>query len=105
MGRGITNTNVQDTASEGLKIVLKKMCQMVGCEWETFDFNQEKWYSVYTWTKQQEDAFADWLEKELKKNKKIRDSLSRYPAIVKNNSMFREKTVNWFLLDYGWKTK
>ena len=84
-----------------LKVVLTKMCNMVGADFNKINFNQRDWYYKYTWTQEQQDKFAGWLTKLLKTNKQARTQFMKWPLMT---SQIKE-LVDWFILDYGWKLK
>jgi hypothetical protein len=69
---------------------LDKMFQYVGFEKFDREFsNQEGWYSLRTWTKEQSNEFKDWFIKEYAKTFKDKKSA--------------EKEYQWFNLMWGWK--
>ena len=87
--------------SKEVDFILAKMCEVVGCDFDTFDFNQEGWYAKHKWTHEQEEKFKRWMVAYLQRNKKARTSL----GIIGNSKTWIERGVNMFLLNYGWYTK
>ena len=35
---------IQDRVSKGLEKILKKMCEMVNCDYESFNFDNPQWF-------------------------------------------------------------
>lgn len=85
------------------KYVFTKMCSYVDVKYEDVDFSKEDWYLEHTWTKEQEKDFCDWLANEIRTNTKVRNGITthRYKPSKEN----AKKTVMWFNLMWGWKTK
>ena len=51
---------------------------------------QDNWYTLQTWSKEQEEEFVSWMDAELKE---------RTPW----NKKTRAKEIGFFLLQWGWK--
>jgi len=85
-----------------LKLILDKMCEMVGADPNKMVYDQDGWFRKYTWTQEVENKFRLWLIKYLKAKKglKARKLIKLYhiPGQI-------EKAVNEFILCYGWRTK
>ena len=85
-----------------LKVILKKMCQIVGADFDLMDFEQKDWYFGYSWTVSEEKMFREWLKNYLKKNKEARNELMNWPS-KKEKAL--EDVAGWFVFNYGWKYK
>jgi len=73
--------------------ILTEMLKRVNAP-EDFDFEQEKFYDIYSWSWEEYYSFAEWLANYIIKNKKI---------FKCGNKKIARKNAEWFLLDYGWK--
>jgi len=78
------------------------MCGFVGVDFDKIDFYKKEWYLDYGWTEDQEAEFMNWLVEYLSKEKKARKEIMGVPS---TNKQLIKKTVNYFLLSYGWKYK
>jgi len=87
--------------SKHLTIVLKKMCSMVGADYDKIDFKKQNWYQDWTWTEKEQEQFMAWFEDYLMKNKEARQELLEFPRA--NRQI--KRAVQEFILNYGWKTK
>jgi len=87
---------------EFLYTILVEMCARVGADINELDFKKENWYTQYSWTKEEEDSFSEWMIDYLYKNKEARERIMRFP---RKNKKEIEKVVETFLFDFGWKTK
>mgnify|MGYP003349335496 CR=1 FL=1 len=84
---------------EQWEYVLREMCSVVGADFDTMDFQKDRWFTEYTWTEQQQDDFTKWMEKYLKK-KSIAKHFTNYTL------MHRPKVIaESFVSNYGWKLK
>ena len=90
-------------ADKALQYVLKKMCEVVNCDYETFDFRKDDWFLDYEWDENQEKEFIDWLEKEFENNKSLK-VLVKYISSLRNKKG-RKKLAKEFTYQYGWKYK
>ncbi len=81
------------------KIILNKMCEVVGAK--NIDFKEEGWFLKHEWTEEQEKEFSKWMQNYLYENKEARDEMMRIS--VKNKKII-EKFVDQFLGNYGWRT-
>lgn len=81
-----------DALVQEVQKYLRKMFEVINVEVEGFDFNQDHWYALHTWTPEQEQEFKKWLTKEFMKDNKL----------VKKKA---ESMAQWFLLSWGWKTE
>ena len=79
--------------------VLKKMCSMVGANFEKINFKKEGWFRSYSWSEDKENKFKEWMIDYLKENKEARNSLMERPTSTKRSL---EKVVDEFLFNYGW---
>lgn len=85
-----------------LSIVLKKMCEFAGVNYDEVDFSKECWYEDYCWSEAKQENFRIWLNHELVENVNLRDSIMERPT---RNPKIIAKFVDWFILDYGWRVK
>ena len=86
--------------SPNLKEILQEMCKRVGTNLSEIDVQHPNWFLEYSWSKEEENDFKEWLDDYLKNNKEFFKSV----YIVPNNKASRNKAIGWFLLNYGWKT-
>lgn len=72
---------------------LDKMFQVVGLPKFDEEFTKQPyWYTLHTWTMEQEKEFYDWM-------------VNAYQKEFKCTSYQANKYVGYFLLNYGWATK
>jgi len=88
--------------SKYLKIVLKKMCEFVGADFNEINFSDDFWYEKFFWTYNEENHFKEWLYKYLKNNNLARKELMKIPS---KNSDLIKKFIDDFVFEYGWKYK
>lgn len=81
--------------------ILKKMCKIVGADFNRIDFKSNDWYRTYEWTKKQEDKFKEWFIDFIYNNKKAREELS----YCGKNKKDIKKFVDMFVFNYGWTIK
>jgi len=86
----------------GLEKVLRKMCEAVGAVYEDINFEQPNWFWSYSWTQAQENEFKEWLKDQIKQDRKVKGLFK--PFSVRNKAV-TEKTVDFFVSNYGWKLK
>ncbi|MDO8610971.1 MAG: hypothetical protein Q7R95_10605 [bacterium] len=72
--------------------VLKKMFQIVGAKHSLEFCKEPEWYVKYTWDQKQEKKFKDYFIKLARKDFKM----------TKNQAL---KEYQWFVFDYGWKSR
>jgi hypothetical protein len=89
--------------NKGQIIVFKKMCKMVGADFNSIDFSKDGWYNQYEWTVEQEKEFFNWLSKKIRNNKTIRNDVTTFS--FKPNKIRADKTAHWFVFMWGWKLK
>lgn len=94
MGERISNRH--------LRIILCKMCSMVGADPALIDFKQDNWYMQYSWTREQEDEFREWLRAYLRKD---RLAFRLLTGITVRNKILIDRFIESFLLYCGWTTK
>ncbi len=76
---------------ETTDLYLREMFKRVGIEYPNPDLtDQDAWYTIFTWTQEEQDNFAEWM-KELVK------------ARHKWNKKKVDYEVGMFLLMWGWK--
>ena len=72
---------------------LKEMFKRVGEEFPNKELtDKQNWYTLRTWTEEEENNFRKWMEGHLKK---------RYSMTQKK----RDSEIGMFLLNWGWKTE
>jgi hypothetical protein len=91
------------TLEDPLYTVLNKMCEVVGTSIGKVNFNEDKWYSKYSWTQKQEDEFQKWFVDYLYNNYKARKHFLTMPT--RRNKKYITKAVRMWLFQYGWKYK
>lgn len=86
--------------SDSLKFVLEEMCRIVGADYNSIDFSEDRWYIKYEWTTQECKQFQKWMSDYLYNNAKARREIMHYPSK-------RKKSINelceWFTFQYGWR--
>ncbi len=85
--------------------ILPEMFRRVSCitdDIKTFTQN-ENWYWLYEWTKNDEDDFIVWLSDYFKTNKKAFSLIGK--SYIKNNKENRMRLATNFVANYGWKVK
>lgn len=85
---------------KNIKIIFKKMAEMVNCPVEHINSN-DTWYNDYSWTKEQELEFKNWMVKYLKEHSRIERELFGFMI----NDKLRRDRVYYFIFNYGWKLK
>jgi hypothetical protein len=83
------------------KIVLKHMCKIAKVDYDKVNFSKPDWYLKHTITEKDQNKFRDWMIKYLMTNKKAREEIMSIPIKEKKRI---ERTVNYFILNYGFKT-
>jgi len=84
-----------------LRCVLKKMCKLVGTDYDEIDFKKKDWYLDHTWSEEDQEKFRQWIIRYLKGNRSARYELMRVPS---RHNKFLEGFASGFILNYGWKT-
>ena len=75
--------------------VLRHMFKEVGAVFDEDEVRKPDWYLKHTWTKRQEEDFAVWLRKTLKK---------QHPWKYRPEKLLKQD-IDFFILNYGWKVK
>ena len=85
-----------------LEKALRKMCEVVGAEYESVDFNNnaDPYFWKQTWTKDQEGEFTAWLADYLYTDKEARNEFMQFPA---KNKKLCQSAAYWFVWNHGWK--
>ena len=83
-------------SKEHTEQILRKMCEAVDVEYDSFDFKQDGWFWKHEWTEKQEGEFRVWLGKFFRKNKYV------------NKGKYRgqdagEYKAGMFITNYGWR--
>ena len=95
---------LQDKVSKGLERILRKMCEIVNCDYENFNFDNPQWFLEYEWTEEQEEEFKKWMTNAIMNDKEIRRDLLEF-SFGKPTKKFAERVANNFIFNYGWKLK
>lgn len=85
-----------------MKIILKKMCDLVGADYYEIDFTEDRWYTKYSWTHKQEGEFKKWLADYLFNNVEARLELMVSGLRVKRHC---DKAAIYFSFNYGWSLR
>lgn len=85
--------------NESLVVILKRMCEVVGCDYDTIDFKSNDWYTTYTWSEEQQNEFIDWMVDYLKKSSTARKDMS----ILSSSKKELQRFSQFFVSMYGWK--
>lgn len=83
---------------EDSQIILKKMCQVVGVDYEQFDFSQSKWFQQHSWTLEEQEKFVRWLGKLLRKKGYVGQG-------TKRGMDWGEYEAKKIVFNYGWSIK
>lgn len=86
--------------NESLVIILKHMCEVAGCDYDTIDFKSNDWYTTYTWSDEQQNEFVEWMIDYLKTSPIARKNLN----ILSSSKQTLRKASEFFVSMYGWKT-
>ena len=86
---------------EWIEHILTHQCEAIGLPRDAIQpYNKgEAWYSDYSWTKECEDGFIDWLANEFYVNNELRNKLVFSPR--KNKRDCRKAAEQW-VWNYGW---
>lgn len=97
--------NLVDTqvVTRQIDIILEEMCRRVGITLNDINTKEDKWYTKYSWTKEEEESFAEWFANYLYTHKKAR--LELYNSTIRRNMIYWRNTAVWFCLQYGWSLK
>lgn len=105
MGLNIPKKKYTNNFKEHLTIILKKMCSMVGADYDRIEFNDPKynWYESYCWNSEDDEKeFTEWLSNYMYTNAKARRELMSCPIKRKDRcKQFATHFVSW----YGWINK
>jgi len=88
--------------SPHLRRLIKKMCDMVDCDYDKFDFETGDWYQKYEWTEDTENAFGEYFRLYLKLHVDARKELMNSTS---SNKRALKKCWDDFNLMWGWKVK
>jgi hypothetical protein len=88
------------TEKEHIKIILSKMCEIVGKKYEEIDFSSTNWFSNYSWDFETEMIFKNWMIEYLWNNKDARYEIMANPTRDKKEI---KRVVEFFIFSYGWK--
>lgn len=85
-----------------LKIILRKMCEVVGADFAKINFKKSNWYLSYSWTQKQEDNFCKWMADYLYSSYSARKEVMYFNRKSKKHCIDVSKH---FVSNYGWKIK
>jgi len=92
----------KENFSKSLQRILKEMCKVVKADYNTFDFDKDRWYIEYKWTINQQDKFKKWLSDLLYSNRDVRNEIMEHPI---KNKKYCDKVAVEFVFNYGWMIK
>ena len=75
-----------------VKYVITKMCEVIGVKYDDVDFTNHRWFLEYSWTREEEEEFRDWL-------------ITLIEKTTIDTRHYAEVQANFFILNYGWATK
>jgi len=79
--------------------LLRMMCSVVGAPISIVNSSYD-WYSKFTWTEKQQNAFTDYLTLYLYDNSAARKEIMKYP---RKNKKHCKEVAEMFIFSYGWK--
>jgi hypothetical protein len=88
--------------NKSIEIILKEMCKRVGADYNTIDFQKERWYIKHSWTEKDRTSFHKWLSNLVFTNKDVRNEIMERPY---KNKKYADKVANEFIFNYGWQVK
>lgn len=88
--------------SDSLVVVLKKMCDIVGADFDSIQFESDDWFLKHSWEEDQEKEFIDWMADYLYKNRIARLEMTKITNNTKRNC--RNAAVQ-FVWNYGWRSR
>ena len=73
---------------------LDEMFKRVGFDGYDKSFTDKNisWYSLRTWSEEEESRYKDWF-------------IEKYIKTFKSNKAYAKSEASWWLLSYGWKCK
>jgi len=83
--------------------ILKKMCKIVGADYNTMDFRSPDWFNKHSWTTKEEDRFFEWLAKYFFEHWDAVSEIFKYVG-CKNKKNARKYSLA-FVANYRWKSK
>jgi len=86
--------------NEHLKVIMTKMCEVVGADYPLIDFQKEGWFLEYQWDIKTEEEYIIWLKQYLRDNKDARKFLLKH-----NKISGIDQAVKEFIILYGWQYK
>ena len=95
---------------EHLAVILTEMCDRVGAPTKAMWFKGEerhpnydnKWYTRYTWTNEEQEEFINWTAEYLRNNLEARKELGHRCTIRKTKKACRE-WIEALVWNCGWK--
>ena len=83
--------------------IIEHQCEAIGIPRDAVDpYDREsQWFMEYSWTKEMEEGFVDWLANELYTQKEMRHKIMFNP--YKDKKRCKQTAEQW-VWNYGWKT-
>jgi len=81
--------------------ILTEMCRRVDANYEDINFNKDKWYNDYSWSRVEQDKFLEWLSRHLLSMGPRRE-LCKYPSLVRSKKD-RDKFAEQFASQFCWQ--
>lgn len=88
---------------EHSETVLRKMFDVVGADYDSFDFDKDYWYHSYEWTEEQQNKYIEWLAEFLKKHNYAPKKGRRYSYSGKSKPLAEHEAYK-IVVNYGWRT-
>ena len=82
--------------------ILYEMCNRVGADPTTVNFQAEGYYKQYSWTNAQQEAFIDWMADYLYTTTEARRELLTITSRSKKRCL---QAAREFTFNYGWTLK
>ena len=86
--------------SPHLSFILREMCRRVNANTFEIDFSSNNWFWDYSWTKEEEKDFRQWLSGYLYGSKAARNEIM---ATNRKNLKHCRKVADFFVWNHGWK--
>jgi len=87
-----------------IEYIIEHQCEAIGIPRDAISpYGKEStWYSDFSWTKECEDGFVDWLANELYTNTGMRKALMFCPRKTKRDTI--DVAKSWCFM-YGWRVE
>ena len=91
---------MSNEAKKHLEVILRKMCRMVGANYNSMNFKESNWFHKHSWTEEEESEFKKWLIKYFNDHVEARHALMKFPL-----KKYVKESAQSFIFNYGWKLK